>query len=206
MKNIKIELGMGILLFVSLGNGFCADTLQIDPVHSSVEFTIRHLVGRVKGKFKEFSGTIVLDEKKVSNSSVSVSINTASIDTENERRDGHLKSPDFFDAEKYPEITFHSKKVIEKDGEPYAVGPLVIHGIEKEIRLPFKVLGVMKDSKGSTWGGFESEITIKRYDFDITWNRTLEDRGFMLGDDVTVNLFIEAVLKKEELVKEKKVE
>ena len=206
MKNIKIELGMGGLLFLLLGNGFCADTLRIDPVHSSVEFTIRHLVGRVKGKFKEFSGTIVLDEKKVSNSSVSVSINTASIDTENERRDGHLKSPDFFDAEKYPEITFYSKKVIEKDGEPYAVGPLVIHGIEKEIMLPFKVLGVMKDSKGSTWGGFESEITIKRYDFDITWNRTLEDRGFMLGDDVTVNLFIEAVMKKEEPVKEKKVE
>ena len=204
MKILKRIAHISALSLILISDAFSADTLRMDPVHSSVEFSIRHLVGRVMGRFKEFSGTIVYDEKKIQNSSVQVTIKTSSIDTENEKRDGHLRSPDFFDTEKYPEITFQSKRVIKKDGKAYAVGPLNIHGIEKEIRLPFKVLGLTRDSKGNTWAGFEAEIIINRYDFDITWNRTLEDRGFLLGDEVNVNIFIEAMKMTEE--KEKKEE
>jgi polyisoprenoid-binding protein YceI len=186
------------MLFILTGNGFGADTLQIDPVHSAVDFSIRHLVGRVKGRFEVFSGTIVYDQKDITNSSVNISIKTISIDTGNERRDGHLRTADFFGVDSFPEITFQSTKISEEGGKKFASGPLTIHGVKKEIRLPFGIMGVMKDKEGNTWAGFESGITINRKDFGITWNRALEDRGFLLGDEVRITLFIEGVMMKEE--------
>ncbi|MCH7761186.1 YceI family protein [candidate division TA06 bacterium] len=192
------------VLFFLTSSAFSADTLRIDPVHSSVDFNIRHLVGRVRGRFMDFSGTIVYDQDKIANSSVNISIKTKSIDTGNQKRDGHLRTADFFDVENYPEITFQSNEVKETEDGFVAVGPLSIHGVEKEIHLPFEVLGFMKDKKGNIWAGFESGITINRKDFGITWNRTLEDRGFILGDEVKIKFFIESVMKKEE--EEKKEE
>jgi polyisoprenoid-binding protein YceI len=152
----------------------------------------------VKGRFEVFSGTIIYDQKDITNSSVDVSIKTISIDTGNDRRDGHLRTSDFFDADSFPEITFQSTSISEEDGQKFANGALTIRGVKKDVRLPFEIMGVMKDKEGNTWAGFESGITINRKDFGITWNRALEDRGFLLGDEVTISLFIEGVMMKAE--------
>src|SRR4030066_1497163 len=105
------RIGLALIAVIFLAAGLWAQTFQIDPVHSSVGFSIRHIVSNVKGRFTDFSGTVVYDSLKIESSSVNVTIKTASIDTDNEKRDGHLKSPDFFEAEKYPEISFKSTKV-----------------------------------------------------------------------------------------------
>ena len=115
-----------------------AQTFEVDLVHSSVGFSIRHIVSNVKGRFTDFSGTIVYDPKKVENSSVSVTIQAVSIDTDNEKRDNHLKSPDFFEVEKYPQITFQSKKVTKKKNKFMLQGTLSMHGVEKNISIPFQ--------------------------------------------------------------------
>ena len=189
---------IGSILSIWTANTFSADSLQIDPAHSSVEFSIRHLVGRVKGRFTEFSGMIVYDEDKITNSSLMVTIKTASIDTEIPKRDNHLRTPEFFDIEKYQEITFRSKEIREEENRLVAVGLLKMHGIEKEVALPFKVLGVMKDPKGGMRAGFEAGITLNRKDFDLTWNRVLDNGGFLLGEEVKVSLLVEAVMNNEE--------
>lgn len=173
-----------------------AQTFEIDPVHSSVGFSIRHIVSNVKGRFTEFAGTVVYDPKKIENSSVSVTIQAPSIDTDNEKRDNHLKSPDFFEVEKYPEITFQSKKVTKKKNKFMLQGTLNMHGVEKSISIPFEILGIAKGPDGSL-AGFEAELTLNRKDFGITWNRTLDQGGLLLGEEVKVLLALEAREKKE---------
>jgi len=173
-----------------------AQTFEVDLVHSSVGFSIRHIVSNVKGRFTDFSGTIVYDPKKVENSSVSVTIQAVSIDTDNEKRDNHLKSPDFFEVEKYPQITFQSKKVTKKKNKFMLQGTLSMHGVEKNISIPFQILGIAKGPDGSR-AGFEAELTLNRKDFGITWNRTLDQGGLLLGEEVKISLSLEAVEAKE---------
>jgi len=173
-----------------------ADRYQIDPVHSSIGFTVRHMViANVKGYFKEFSGTIYYDENDITRSSVSVTIKTASINTENPKRDAHLRSPDFFDAEKYPEITFKSKRILkEKDGY-VAVGDLTMRGVTREIRIPFHILGKVTDPWGNTRIGVEASLKLNRHDYGISWSQTLDNGGLVVGDEVKIDLNIEAVKK-----------
>jgi polyisoprenoid-binding protein YceI len=190
---------LSALLFVN--SGFAADTFEIDPAHSGVTFSVRHLVSRVPGKFREVSGTIVYDDKDVSGSSVSTRIIANSIDTGVEQRDNHLRNADFFDVQTYPEITFESNKVKKdpaaKDGNRLLVtGTLTLHGVAKEVTLPVEVLGIGQDPWGGTRAGFEASLTLNRKDFGINWNAALDQGGFILGDEVTVNLSIEAVKKK----------
>jgi len=173
-----------------------AQTFEVDLVHSSVGFSIRHIVSNVKGRFTDFSGTIVYDPKKVENSSVSVTIQAVSIDTDNEKRDNHLKSPDFFEVEKYPQITFQSKKVTKKKNKFMLQGTLNMHGVEKNISIPFQILGIAKGPDGSR-AGFEAELTLNRKDFGISWNRTLDQGGLLLGEEVKISLSLEAVEAKE---------
>jgi polyisoprenoid-binding protein YceI len=179
-----------------LATGLRAQTFKIDPVHSSVGFSIRHLVSNVKGRFTDFSGTIVYDSKKTENSSVNVTIKTTSIDTDNENRDNHLRSPDFFDAEKNPEITFQSSKVVKKGKKFLVQGTLNLHGVEKSVSFPCQILGTMKDPKGNARAGFEAELSLNRKDFGITWNRTLDQGGLMLGEEVKIMLAVEALEEK----------
>lgn len=186
------------ILFVFLIGGFAlaADTYEVDPVHADVAFTVRHLViSNVRGQFKDFTANILFDEKDPSKSSFSGTIKTASLDTGNEKRDGHLKSADFFDVEKYPEITFKSSK-IEKSGDDYvATGTLTIRGVSKQIRLPFTVSGPIQDPRGNKKIGIEASTTINRHDYNVSWNEKLDSGGVVVGEDVKITLNAEAKKK-----------
>jgi polyisoprenoid-binding protein YceI len=165
---------------------------QIDATHSELTFRIRHLVSRVRGQFNTWGGTITADPASLAGGSVSVDIQTASIDTNNERRDTHLRSADFFDAANHPTITFRSTRV-EANGRALRVhGDLTIRGVTKPVVLEGEMLEV-----GGTAGrrriGFEAETEINRMDYGVAWNRAAEGGGVVLGDEVTISIAIEAV-------------
>jgi len=169
---------------------------DIDASHSNINFTVRHLVvAKVSGSFREFSGAIMYDEKDVTKSSVNVTIKAKSIDTQNDRRDGHLRSPDFFNTEKDSMIMFASKSIRKSGGGYIATGDLTIRGVTKRVDLPFQILGVRKDVR-SVRMGIEAALTINRFDYDVKWDRTLDDGNLVVGKDVQINLTIEAAMKK----------
>ncbi|GBC77504.1 Protein YceI [bacterium HR08] len=171
-----------------------ADEFVIDPVHSSIEFSVRHMmVTNVRGRFREFSGTIFYDEKDITKSSVRVTIKTASIDTGNADRDNHLRSPDFFDAAKYPEITFASTRIEKRGAEYVCIGTLTIRGVSREVAIPFRVLGVVRDQRGNTRLGVEAGLTINRLDYGVSWSRALEGGGLVVGNEVKIELNVQAI-------------
>ena len=184
----------GVLGLLVAGSTLAADALKIDRAHSHVNFEIRHLVSSVTGSFKDFGGTIQFDKAAPAQSSVDFSIKTASIDTGAEGRDKHLQSPDFFDAEKNPEITFKSKKIAKKSGDTYDVtGDFTMHGVTKEITIPVSYLGSVKGQRGETFG-FKTNFTVNRKDYGVAWNRELEAGTWLLGDDVEVRISLEAAV------------
>ena len=169
-----------------------SETYIVDPVHSSVDFHIRHLVSRSTGKFREFTGTISYDAAAPESSSFSGVIQAGSIDTGSERRDGHLKSADFFATEKYPEITFQSTGIAQIKGDIVTVkGKLTMHGAIRAIEIPVEVLGIgVHPKNGKSVAGFSAEFTIKRSDYGVnSW----VDKAGVLGDDVKISLLIEAL-------------
>jgi polyisoprenoid-binding protein YceI len=173
-----------------------ADTFAIDPGHSEVGFQVRHLVSQTRGRFNDFSGTVNLDPKNLTSSSVDFKIKAASIDTNVPDRDKHLRSADFFDAEKFPEITFKSKSIKATGKDTYNVtGTLTLHGVSKEVTLPVTYLGQAKDPWGNTRAGFETSTTLNRKDFGIVWNKAVDNGGVLLGDDVKVDINLETVKK-----------
>ena len=184
----------GVLGLLVAGSTLAADALKIDRAHSHVNFEIRHLVSSVTGSFKDFGGTIQFDKAAPAQSSVDFSIKTASIDTGAEGRDKHLQSPDFFDAETNPEITFKSKKIAKKSGDTYDVtGDFTMHGVTKEITIPVSYLGSVKGQRGETFG-FKTNFTVNRKDYGVAWNRELEAGTWLLGDDVEVRFSLEAAV------------
>jgi polyisoprenoid-binding protein YceI len=191
---MRTTLTIGLALALSSGaSAMAADSYSIDKVHSQVGFRIRHLVGKVSGRYTDFQGTILADPAKPEASSVEFTIKAASIDTGNSQRDDHLRSPDFFDVAKNPEITFRSRKVTPAGKDRYDVlGTLTMHGVAKEITLPVSFLGLGKDPWGNDRAGFEISTTLNRKDFGIVWNKTLDTGGLMLGDDVEVTIDLEA--------------
>lgn len=165
---------------------------KVDPNHSSVGFTIRHFVSNVPGRFRDFNGVIKYDKQNPAASSVELTVQAASINTDNTDRDNHLKSADFFDVEKFPTLTFTSTKVTAKDADTLNVtGNLTMHGVTKEVTIPVNVLGTMKGPRGEK-AGFETGFTLNRKDYGIVWNRVLDAGGSILGDDVKVSIEIEA--------------
>lgn len=173
-----------------------AETFAIDAGHSEVGFQVRHLVSQTRGRFNEFSGTVSLDPKNLVNSSVDFKIKAASIDTNVADRDKHLRGADFFDVEKYPEITFKSKSIKAAGNDTYNVtGTLTMHGVSKDITLPVTYLGQAKDPWGNTRAGFEATTTLNRKDFGIVWNQALDAGGAVLGDDVKININLETIKK-----------
>lgn len=168
------------------------ETFQFDKAHTLVGFKIRHFVSRVEGRFRDFEGTIVLDRQNPSASKVELTIQTASVDTAVENRDKDLRSPNFFEVEKYPTITFKSTKIEPKGGDTYEVtGDLTIKGVTKPVRLTVKSGGFLK-LKGVEKAGFEVSGKLDRREFGIVWNRALEGGGTMLSDDVDLNIQAEA--------------
>lgn len=173
-----------------------AETFAIDAGHSEVGFQVRHLVSQTRGRFNEFAGTVDLDPKNLANSSVDFKIKAASIDTNVADRDKHLRGADFFDVEKYPEITFKSKSIKAAGNDTYNVlGTLTLHGVSKDITLPVTYLGQAKDPWGNVRAGFEAVTTLNRKDFGIVWNQAVDNGGVILGDDVKININLETVKK-----------
>lgn len=173
-----------------------AETYDIDASHSQVGFRIRHLVGKVPGRFTKFSGTVDYTPGQPKSWKVDATIDPASINTDNEKRDGHLKSEDFFDVAKHPAMSFKSTKVTNLKGDTAKLhGELTMHGVTKPVVLDLEVGGTTKDPWGNLRAGFSATGTINRKDFGIVWNKALDTGGVMLGDDVAITLDIEAVLK-----------
>jgi polyisoprenoid-binding protein YceI len=175
-----------------------ADTYQIDTSHSGVEFKVRHmLVTNVKGQFDTFEGTISYDAENVENSSVEVTIQTASINTRNEKRDKHLQSGDFLAAEEFPTITFKSTTV-KKEGDGFvAVGDLTIRGVTKEVEIPFEIAGPVTNPWGQQVIGVEGRLTINRMDYGAKWNKAIETGGAVVSEEVKIELNIEAAKAQE---------
>ena len=170
------------------------ETYKIDPVHSTIGFKIRHLAGRVTGRFAEVAGTIKIDPEHPETSSVEASIQVASIDTSNAKRDNHLKSPDFFNAAGFPVMTFKSKKVnVTAKDTADVTGDLTIHGVTKEVTLRVQFLGKAKAPNGTPQTGWEATTRINRTDFGVKWNSLVEGIT-MVGDDVDIDLQIESDL------------
>ena len=170
-----------------------ARTYKIDKSHTEAIFQVRHLVTRVRGRFSDFEGTILVDEEKPELSSVDFTIKAASIDTNEPDRDKHLRSEDFFHVDQFPTLSFKSKRITKRGAETFdVVGDLTIRGVTKEITLPVTHLGKAKDPWGNDKIGFETEITLNRKDFGLKWNAPLETGGFLVGDEVKVNLSVQA--------------
>jgi len=171
-------------------------TWQIDPVHSTAQFKVKHLmISNVKGEFTSIKGTLQLDSSDVAKSSLAVAIDANSINTREPQRDTHLKSADFLDLEKFPNITFNSSTVTEKaSGEFVVEGDLAIHGVTRKVTLNVETPSApQKDPWGGTRIGIEATTKINRKDFGLVWNATLETGGFMVGDDVSIALDVEFV-------------
>jgi len=168
-------------------------TYQIDKAHSEAVFQVRHLITKVRGRFSEFEGAIQFDESQPGNSSVTFRIQTSSIDTNQPDRDAHLRSDDFFAVDKYPALTFDSTKIVRRGDALFDVtGNLTIRGVTKEIVLPVSYLGSARDPWGNEKLAFETGITLNRKDYGLTWNAALETRGFLVGDQVKVDVSIQA--------------
>src|SRR6202035_4723943 len=199
MLNLSATLGMKKLIILSccsalliVQSAFAADTYVFDKAHSTLGFQIRHLFSNVPGKFDDFSGTIQFDETNPEQSSVEVNIKTASIDTGVKMRDDDLRSPNFFDAAKFPETTFKSKSVKSTGKDTFDVtGDLTMHGVTKEVVLKVELIGKGAGPKGSVLSGWDATTALKRSDFGLAWNKAIEGTQ-IVGDDVKIELHIEA--------------
>lgn len=172
---------------------------EIDPTHSSASFTVKHMmVSNVRGEFGKVEGKASWSRPDFSDASVDVTIDASTIDTRDAKRDAHLKSPDFFDVQKFPTLTFKSKKVEKgkEAGHLTLVGDLTIHGVTKQVA--FDVTGPSPEMK-APWGqirvGAEAKAKINRKDFGLTWNKALEAGGVLVGDDVNIDFAVEMVKK-----------
>ena len=169
------------------------ETYKIDPVHSSVGFNIRHFVSKVPGTFTKFSGNIVVDRANLEKSSVEATVEVTSVNTSNEKRDGHLQTPDFFDAAKFPTATFKSK-TWKKTGEDSfdVTGDLTIKGVTKEVVLKTKLLAFGPGMQGAQLSGWEATTVLNKADFGVNGPAMM---GKALGDEVTVTISVEADLQ-----------
>jgi polyisoprenoid-binding protein YceI len=171
-----------------------AGDYSIDASHTRIGFSARHaMVTKVRGNFEDFEGTAHVDTANPANSSVTVVIKAASVTTHNEQRDGHLKTPDFFDVENHPEITFTSTDV-ERDGSEWAItGDLTINAVTKSVTIPFEETGSAKDPFGNLRIGFEGETTIDRTDWGLAFNAALETGGVLVSEKVKLEFDVSAI-------------
>ncbi|WP_306597720.1 YceI family protein [Geothrix sp. 21YS21S-2] len=182
------------LLLASPDPAFARDLYRIDPTHSQVGFRVRHLVTRVPGEFRVFEGTLEVDGQDLSRSSVAVTIQAASVDTRLEARDNHLRSADFFDAERHPLITFRSTRVVDRgQGRLEVTGDLTIKGITRPVTLAAMSLGAVRTPFKDTRAGFEGTVKVNRKDFGMNWNLPLDLGGTVLGEEVEISLAVEAI-------------
>jgi polyisoprenoid-binding protein YceI len=170
-------------------------TWNIDTTHSGINFSVRHMVvSKVRGRFAKYSGALQIDDSDLSRSTAEITIEAASIDTGVVDRDKHLRSPDFFDVEKYPTLTYRLKSLEKVDAENYrGVGELSIHGVTREVPLAIEFGGQTKDPYGNQRMGFSAKTHIERKDFGLTWNMLLEAGGLTVGDRIDIEIELEAI-------------
>ncbi|MBI3314020.1 MAG: polyisoprenoid-binding protein [Candidatus Omnitrophica bacterium] len=171
-----------------------AATYEVDPDHTTVTFKIRHLFSNVRGNFNQFEGKIDYDPEKPETWKTTATIQAASIDTNVEPRDKHLRGPDFFDVEKFPTLTFESTQVTNfLDGKAKLHGNLTIHGVTKEVIFELDIHGVGKDPWGNVRAGFTATTTINRKDFGLNWNKAVETGQLLVGEEVEIILEVEGM-------------
>jgi polyisoprenoid-binding protein YceI len=182
---------LGLLLAVVAigGSALAADEYKIDPNHSSVNFSVTHLmVSTVNGRFNTFEGKILFDDKDITKSSVNVTIKTASVNTDNTSRDTDLRSPGFFDVDKFPDMTFQSKSIEKKGSDYVAHGTLTIKGVAKDVDLPFQLKGPVDAGRMGKVMGAHASLTVNRQDFGVA------KAPGMVGNEVKIDLNVEAHL------------
>lgn len=190
MKKLIPVLAAAALILPSLAS---AAKWNIDDSHSSVSFKVRHFFTKVSGNFNDIAGEIEFDPAAIEKGTVTVTIPVASVDTDNEKRDGHLQSPDFFDAANHANLLFKSTKFYKVGDAIKVDGILTMRGVEKPVTLDVDFLGAGPDPWGGTRAGFEVSGTINRKDWGIEWNTVLDNGGTVLGDEVEISIAIEAV-------------
>lgn len=190
MRNL---IKMAVITSLVMTSTLFAATYKIDAAHSDVGFSITHLgISKVKGEFKDLNGEIKWNGKDdVHNASFKGEIAVNSIDTQNKKRDDHLVSPDFFNANKNPNITFESKEVKKRFGKLSVIGNLTINGVTKEVKIPVTINGPVTDPWGNEKIGVQGNLTIDRKDYGLTWNKTLDKGGVLIGEEVDIVLNIQ---------------
>ncbi len=174
-------------------------TWQIDPAHTRVQFSARHMmISTVRGEFNDFEGTVEFDEDNPSETTVDITVDMSSISTRDDKRDAHLKSPDFFDAEKYPKMTFKSTNV-EATGDTTAklTGDLTIKDVTKPVTLDVVYNGMAMSPWGQSAAGFEAKGILNRTDWGLTWNQVLETGGVLVGEEIKIELEVEIIKQAE---------
>jgi polyisoprenoid-binding protein YceI len=198
MNNLRPSAVAPLFLFLVAPTAASASTWDVDPSHSAVEFSVRHMmVSTVKGQFEKVKGTVELNDKDVSKSTVEVTIDLASVNTHEPKRDGHLKSPDFFDVAKYPTASFKSTKV-EKAGKNKlkVTGELNLHGVTKPVVLDVEgPSDAYQTPFGTTVRGAHATAKLDRKDFGIGWNKVLDNGGVLVGNEVNLDLSVELTEK-----------
>lgn len=186
-----------ILILTVTALGALAQSYDIDSAHSGASFSVKHMmVTNVSGRFSSVKGKVVYDEKNLAKSSVEAEIDINTVNTNEPKRDGHLKSPDFFDAEKFPTMTFKSTKVYKAGGVTKVDGNLTLHGVTKPVTLTLEELsGEIKHPMGTIVRGAVAKTKINRRDFGLVWNKALDSGGVMVGEEIAITLEIEASRK-----------
>ena len=200
MKTNRLSLVLALLAVTLAAPAVAsADTWKIDPVHTTVEFTVHHMtISSVRGQFDKVAGTITAKDKDPSSVAIEATIDTASIDTRSSDRDADLKSANFLDVAKYPTMTFKSKKIeAAGPGKWKVIGDLTLHGVTREVTLDVEgPHGPVKDPWGNTRAGAFATTTVSRKAFGLTWNKMIEAGGAIVGDAVAVTINVEAVKQK----------
>jgi polyisoprenoid-binding protein YceI len=186
----KVTFLLLVLAFAAFGTANAAEW-KFDKAHSAIKFKVKHLLTNTWGEFKDYNGTISYDPENLDATKVIVTINPSSIDTENEKRDGHLRSPDFFDVETFPEMKFVSKGFRKTSDGAKIDGYLTIHGVTKEVTLDVEGPSAPINFMGMTKIAASATTTINRTDFGLTWNKTLEAGNLLVGEDVTIMIDVE---------------
>jgi len=171
-----------------------AESYQLDKSHSSINFKVSHMViSKTKGEFKDFTTEIEWDAKNLAKSSLNATIQVASINTNDEKRDEHLRNPDFFDVANHPTIAFKSEKIVKKGKGFEAQGSLTMRGVTKKVSIPFVVNGPVKSPWGATVLGFEGTLKVNRQDYGISFSKVLDNGGLAVGNEVEIEIIVEAL-------------
>jgi polyisoprenoid-binding protein YceI len=195
MNNTLLRFSLGLAL--AAGSALAQTTYEIDSSHSSAQFSVRHLmISNVKGEFSKVTGTFVYDPKNPAASRIDAVVDVNSITTREPKRDAHLKSPDFFDAAKYPTMTFKSKQAWKSGDKIHVKGDFTLHGVTKEVTLDVEgPTAEVKDPWGNARVGATATTKINRKDWGLGWNKALETGGVMVGEEVSITIDVEGVKK-----------